>query len=197
MEKGRQYWHTINKRKVIIVASVICLIMILAAGTFAFFIDTETAYNVITTGTIDVVIKETTIDENGQEIPFPEEGIENVLPSAKVVKKVWVENLGTESIYVRASVKKQITPGELDDKYIVLVGLNTEDWTLVGDYYYYNQAVKAGEKTNLLFDGVMFDKSMPNEYQNCKVDVIVNVQVVQAKNNGDNVFAAKGWPSED
>lgn len=185
----------VNKRKVLVISIIVCLLAILAAGTLAFFTDYDTAYNVISTGMIDIAVHETTIDEQGKEIPFPEECISNIVPGMKVVKKVWVENLGTESVYVRINVERKLTPSELDPKYIHLEGVNNEDWTLVGDYYYYNSAVEPDEVTTLLFDTVRFDKYMPNPYRKSKVEVIVKAEAVQVKNNGETVFDAVGWPS--
>ena len=183
-----------SKKRVLLIALIVCVVAILSVGTLAFFTEIGTAYNVITTGTIDATLKETTIDEEGKEISFPENGIENVMPGTQVAKKVWVENSGTESMYVRLKVETKVTPSELDPKYILLGGLNTTEWTLNGGYYYYNSAVMAGEATSPLFESVDFDTNMPNEYQKCKVEVIVNMEVVQSKNNGATVFEAAGWP---
>ena len=187
----------LNKRRIFFVGVCVCLLAILAVGTLAFFIDYDTAYNVITTGMIDIALHETTIDDQGKEIPFPQECISDIAPGMKVTKKVWVENLGTENAYVRIRVEKKLTPSTLDAKYIQLEGLNTRDWTLEGDYYYYNTAVKPEEITTLLFDGVRFDEFTPNEYRNSKVEVIVKAEAVQEKNNGETVFDAIGWPSAE
>ena len=186
-----------NKQKVLIIAAIACVLAVMAIGTMALFVDFDTAYNVITTGKIDLTLKETTIDEKGDEIPFPEEGLSNVVPGMKIVKNVWVENSGTESMYVRIKIDKRFTPEGLDDKYVLLDGLNTEDWIFRDGYYYYNIAVAAGEKTDQLFTGVYFDPAMPNEYKNVKLEVIVNVDAVQTKNNGSNVLEAVGWPSDN
>lgn len=185
----------VNKRKILVISIIVSLLAILAAGTLAFFTDYDTAYNVISTGMIDIAVHETTIDDQGKEVPFPEECISNIIPGMKVVKKVWVENLGTESVYVRINVERKLTPSELDPKYIHLEGLNNEDWTLVGDYYYYNSPVEPDDVTTLLFDSVSFDKYMPNPYRNSIVEVIVKAEAVQSKNNGETVFDAVGWPS--
>ena len=177
-----------------VIAVFICVLAIMAVGTYAFFVDVETEYNVITTGLIDAVLHETTVNEKGETVPFPKEGISGVMPGMSIAKNVWVENKGTSGMYVRVRVDRQITPKELDAKYISFVGLNMQDWTLDGDYYYYNTVLEEGEVTEPLFEGVRFATEMPNQYQNSKVDVIVHVEAVQSKNNGSNVFEAKGWP---
>ena len=196
MEMKVNFWERLkgNKRRLLLIGVVVCAIAILAAGTLAYFIDIETAYNVITTGMIDMELKETTIDEHGNEVPWPEDGISGAMPGSEVAKKVWIENVGTESMYVRVKVTKKITPSELDIRYISLGGLNTTNWTLKDDYYYYNEAIKPGQKTEPLFESVEFDADMPNEYQECKVEIDVSAQAVQSKNNGATVFDAAGWP---
>ena len=196
MEMKVNFWERLkgNKRRLLLIGVVVCAIAILAAGTLAYFIDIETAYNVITTGMIDMELKETTIDEHGNEVPWPEEGVSGAMPGVEVAKKVWVENVGTESMYVRVKVTKQITPSELDTRYISLGSLNTTDWTLKDGYYYYNEAIKPGQKTEPLFESVEFDADMPNEYQECKIEIDVSAQAVQSKNNGATVFDAAGWP---
>lgn len=186
-----------SKAKVFVLSLLICVIATLAIGTLALFIDFDTAYNVITTGTIDMVLKETTIDEMGNEVPFPEEGFSNVVPGMKIPKKVWVENSGTESMYVRINVVNKFSPNDLDDRFVIFDDLNTEDWILKDGYYYYNYAVFAGEKTKPLFTGVYFDPAMPNEYKNVKLEVVVRAEVVQTKNNGANALEAVGWPAEN
>lgn len=196
MEMKVNFWERLkgNKRRLLLIGVVVCAIAILAAGTLAYFIDIETAYNVITTGMIDMELKETTIDEHGNEVPWPEEGVSGAMPGSEVAKKVWIENVGTESMYVRVKVTKKITPSELDTRYISLGSLNTTDWTLKDGYYYYNEAIKPGQKTEPLFESVEFDADMPNEYQECKVEIDVSAQAVQSKNNGATVFDAAGWP---
>lgn len=196
MENKARLWQKTkgNKQRVLLGAMIICVLAILAGGTLAYFIDIETAYNVITTGMIDMELKETTIDEHGNEVPWPEDGISGAMPGSEVAKKVWIENVGTESMYVRVKVTKKITPSELDIRYISLGGLNTTNWTLKDDYYYYNEAIKPGQKTEPLFESVEFDADMPNEYQECKVEIDVSAQAVQSKNNGATVFDAAGWP---
>lgn len=186
-----------SKKRVLLIGLIVCVVAILSVGTLAFFIDIDKANNVITTGTIDIVLKETTIDERGNEVPFPQEGIDHVMPKMEVAKKVWVENMGTESAYVRIKIEKKITPGDLNTRYIKLGNINEIDWVQNGEYYYYISALNAGEKTVPLFDSVIFDETMPNEYQDCKVDVVVIAESVQAKNNGATVLEANGWPSEN
>lgn len=178
-----------NRKKIALIALIVCIVAILACGTIAYFTDEETQYNVITTPGFSMELRE----ETDGGLPFPEEGISGVMPGDNVTKKVYVENTGDADFYVRIAVEKQFTPDTLDVKYISL-DINNTDWTEKDGYYYYNKAVKPGKTTTPLFTKVSFAKEMPNEYQECKAEVIVSGQCVQSKNNGSSVFDAIGWP---
>lgn len=190
-----QMKRMLSKRTIVLIAAIVCIAAMLAAGTLAYFVAEETAYNVITTGTLDMILHEETDD--GQ--PWPDEGISNVMPGMNVTKKVYVENDGTVDFYARIKVEKEIiaaagVEAELNFENITL-DINTEMWTEKDGYYYYNAAVKPGEETEPLFTGVSFGAELGNEYQNCTVKITVHAEAVQSKNNGDSALTASGWTS--
>ena len=59
------------KRKIGLIATIVCCIAILTAGTLAYFNAEETAVNVITTGNLSMKLHEEA--EDGK--PFPSEGV--------------------------------------------------------------------------------------------------------------------------
>lgn len=176
------------RRRVAISALIVLMAALIAGGTLAYFTAEETAYNVITTGNLDMTLHEET---TGGEA-FPTEGISGVMPGENVDKKVYIENSGNVGMFVRISVETKIVPDTLSLKYITL-DLNTTDWTEQDGFYYYNRVLEAGETTAPLFTQVSFDKNMPNEYQACKVMIDVKAQSVQSRNNGDSALTAAGW----
>lgn len=180
---------TVSRRRIALIAAIICIVALIAGGTIAYFTAEETAYNVITTAGVDMELHE----ETDGGLPFPDEGISGVMPGDDVTKKVYIENTGSADFYVRIAVEKKITPDTLGLEYIKL-DINDTDWTEKDGYYYYNKPVKPGEETTPLFTQVSFDEEMPNEYQECTVEVDVAAQCVQSKNNGETVFDAVGWP---
>lgn len=187
----------LNKKTIVLAAAIVCIAAMLAAGTLAYFVAEETAYNVITTGTLDMILHEET--DNGE--PWPEKGITGVVPGTQVTKKVYVENDGTVDFYARIKVEKAITAAEgveaeLNFEHITL-DINTEKWTenKKDGYYYYNTALKPGEATEPLFTAVSFGPELGNEYQNCTVEITVYAEAVQSKNNGDSALTASGWTS--
>lgn len=185
-----------RKNRVLLIALVVAIVATIAGGTLAFFAAGETAHNVITTGMLDVDLKEET---DGGE-PWPEDGFDNIEPGDDVTKKVYGENNGTVDFYLRVKVVKTITDkdGRTDTLNFdqITIDLNTTDWTEKDGYYYYNKALKPGEKSVPLFTKVSFSEDLPNAYMEAKVEIDVAMQAVQAKNNGDSPFTATGWPEE-
>ena len=108
-----------NKKRVTVVAAGICCIAILTGGTLAYFTAEETAYNVITTGNLDLILH----DETTGGVPFPEEGIHDVVPGNVVDKVVYIENGGSVDFYTRISLDK-----------IIQTATSTAGYTGVGDY---------------------------------------------------------------
>lgn len=182
-----------TKRKIFLLAILVCCVALSAAGTLAYFTAEETAYNVITTGTLDMTLHEEIA--NGQ--PFPKEGVSGVMPGQSVDKIVYIENSGDADFYVRISLSMSVAnaSGKALSADVMTLDINTDAWTKKGDYYYYNTALKPGEKTAPLFKTVKFDADMGNEYMNCKANIIVSAQSVQSRNNGETVFDAQGWPA--
>ena len=183
-----------RKNRILLVALVIALVATIASGTLAFFAAEETAKNVITTGKIDIDLKEET---DGGE-PWPEDGFDNIEPGDDVTKTVYGENNGTVDFYLRVAIVKTITDkdGKTDTLNFdnITLDLNTADWTEKDGYYYYNKALKPGEKSEPLFTKVHFGDELGNAYMEAEIVIDVTMQAVQAKNNGDSPFTAKGWP---
>lgn len=194
-----------TKSRIALIALAIGCIAMLGAGTAAYFTVQDTAYNVITTGLLDMTLVEKTTDgadpdtplENLPEFESNEGGAFNVMPGETVSKIPYVDNTGTADFYTRIQLSTTIV---VDDQELGtdVITLDISDaWTLGEDgWYYYNAAVKPGEKTEPLFTGVTFVSAMGNEYQNATVTIEVNAQAVQSKNNGDSALTAAGWPAE-
>lgn len=184
------------RRYVLLGALVLCCAALLAGGTLAYFTAQETAYNVITTGTLEMELREETTGGK----PFPSDGISGVMPGSAVDKKVYVVNKGSVDFYTRIAIQKVIVDAEgrkdtLNFDHIRL-DLNTADWTEKDGYYYYNWALKPGEKTEPLFNTVAFGTELGNEYMDASVEILINAQAVQSKNNGAAPTEAVGWAAD-
>ena len=56
--------------------------------------------------------------------------------------------------------------------------------------------MKPGEETEPLFTKVSFGADLGNEYMEAHVEIKVDAQSVQSRNNGTGALDATGWPSE-
>ena len=183
------------KRKLFLACILVICLSILTTGTLAYFTSKQTAHNIITTSGVEIDLQETTINDEGKEVPF--ENKDGILPGAEVSKIVRVANTGPAEVWVRVSITKafDIQGGDPNLLHLDLNLSEEEDgWTQQGDYFYYNKPLAPGEVTTALFTTVTFDKTMGNEYQNTKAHITVNAQAVQTANNDGPAWEAKGWP---
>ena len=97
-----------SKRKILALASAVCMVAILAiGGTLAYFTDTDAKSNVFTTGNVKIQLNEN-FGDNDPETP------EKLLPATGsaqagtlqngITKEVSVKNIGTEDDYVRVHI---------------------------------------------------------------------------------------------
>ena len=180
------------KRKLLILSVLAICIAALAAGTLAYFTSEGTAHNVITTGGVEITLREWADEE--KKTPFKD--LTGIMPGMTVTKIAEVRNTGASEAWVRVKVEKNIRPEaqvEVDPDLVELT--LTDDWTERDGYYYYNKPLKPGEVTTPVFTAVTFDAAMGNEYQNAKATVDVYAQAVQTANNGATALEAAGWPN--
>lgn len=191
------------KKKIAVVAAFVILLAIMAAGSVAFNTEKTTAHNVITTGSVDITVVQQQLTDGKLEV-CPA-GDMAVVPGMQLSKIVTIRSDSAEC-FVRARVEicfkdAQGNRMELTDDQIarlVTLDLNTNDWVQKEDddiWLYYGDSVETGDSTKALFTTVTFDgRNMGNEYQNCKMELVIHGQGVQAANNGDDVMKAAGWP---
>jgi len=179
------------KRKLLILSVLAICVATLAAGTLAYFTSEGKAHNVITTGGVDIEVREWANDDKTE--PF--EDLTGVMPGTSATKIAEVANTGASEAWIRVRVEKDIRLSEIDPD-VVALDIDTVHWTDGEDgYFYYNEPVKPGEVTAPIFTAVTFKPEMGNEYQNATATVDVSAQAVQTANNGDTVMDAKGWPN--
>ncbi len=182
------------KKKLLILSVLVICIATLAGGTIAYFTSEYTAHNVITTGGVEIELREWA--DKDEKTPFKD--LDGVMPGTEVTKIVEVKNTGSAPAWVRVSVGKSIklaNGNQADSTRFVEVNINDKAWTKGKDgYYYYNAPLAAGKTTEPLFTSVTFDAGMGNAYQNSTATVDVYAQAVQSENNGTDVFSAAGWP---
>lgn len=181
------------KKKIMILSLIVVCLSLCIGGTLAYYTATETARNVITSGSIDIELIETDAEGN----PF--EDVSGVMPGMAVDKIVTVKNVAANECWVRVRVEKNIELAQgktgTPDLSLLKIDFNTADWTEKDGYYYYNSKLDPAETTIPLFTTVTFDEAMDNLYAGCTADVTVKAQAVQAANNGASVLEVNGWPA--
>ena len=184
-----------NRRKILIIAIVLALAAITATGSVAYFTAQDKAHNVIASGAVEIAVKEWADEERTEE--FPDTPITGVLPGMDVTKIVEVESTGAEAwIRIKAEIAIALTGTGTPDTSLVVLDIDTENWTENDGWYYYKEALKDGAVTKPLFTKVTFSEKMSNEYMDSTVTVDITAQAVQTANNGASALEAAGWPAE-
>ena len=185
------------KRKIAALVVFIAIAVMSISGTMAYFTADSTATNVITSGTLGIELIELEKTDDGLKAFENKQG---VMPGEVVSKIVIVRNTEDEAAYVRVKVDKIIilagSQSGITAGNYVSCNYNTDYWTELDGYFYYNDPLGGGEETVPLFTEVTFSKEMGDEYQGCRAEISVVAEAVQVKNNKDTVFEAEGWPAE-
>ena len=186
-ERGFAKMH---KKRIVSLAVILLCLSIMGGGTLAFFTDSTTAHNVITTGRISIDLREWANEEKTQEFAT----IQGAMPGESFTNIVEITNDGTAPAWMRAKVATTIkNPQGLElSTDVISMDYNTDKWeyNTTDGWFYYTDNVEAGEFTEPLFTQVTFAKTMGNAYQNCTVNIDIIAQATQVDNNGNNVFEA-------
>lgn len=183
------------KRKLLILSVFVICLATLATGTLAYFHAEGTAHNVITTGGVQIELREWA--DAAKTTPFADRS--GILPGMAVTKIAEVKNTGVSEAWIRVRVTKTIrlAGGGTPDPSLLGLDLNTGGWTLHEDgWLYYDRALKPGEVTAAIFTTVTFPGTLGNEYRNAEAAVDVRAQAVQTANNGTLAHEAHGWPQD-
>ena len=190
------------KKKILTLALTTVFISLMALGSAAYFTVEGRATNVITTGAVEMTLQEMQLVE-GEEVPYPEDTITGVMPGRTVSKIPYVVGEeATQPFYTRVKAVLTITLADgtvPETNEYVFPNYDRENWILGEDgWWYYKGQVKAGDKV-ALFTEVAFAETMPNDYQDCTVEIDISAQAVQVKNNPvpeAGYTAIPGWPAE-
>lgn len=192
-----------NKKKIIISATIIALLIISTVVWALFTARKDDAAN-IQVGEIEVVLEEDWPDD------VTEFGIE------KNQKKVWGRSTGDKKAYVRMRfvpiveyyyVEKDdndnITLAEwrtapIPQENIRVKVKNASDWVLQGNYYYYKSILNPGETTSKIdIEWEVYE--MPSEiarYEKIRTDVRVILEYAQTTNDAwKELFQIEALPS--
>ena len=182
-----------KKKKLIAFALAILVIAVFSGTTLAYYTVTGTATNVVTSGNIRLEIHEET--DGGR--PFPKEGVV-VIPGDTVTKQVTVKNACDHPFWLRVELVKSSNEETLSPEEVLqIVDLNREDWTQVGDYYYYNDILRPKNRTEPLFTKVHIAGDKVDQHNiGTALTITVKASAVQSENNpAEHPWEASGWPA--
>jgi hypothetical protein len=185
------------KKKITVVAAIMLCASIAVGGSVAYFTHEESTTGEISTAGLEITLEKWAEAEDGSLVETGDS--DEIVPGSEVSKVVWVTNTGKRDTWVRVSVEESITlvDGGEGDLALMSLDLNTEDWTELDGYYYYLSVLEPGQETEPLFTTVSFSEEMDNVYQNSTASIDIDAQATQVANNGETVWDAAGWPSEE
>ena len=169
-----------NKRKILLLASILVMVAILGVGgTLAYFTADDTATNTITVGNVKIDLEEPSWNEENAEDSYPGQ----VLP-----KDPEVENVGKNPCFIRIEATgwdSLIDAGLSEEKikYSTAGEVDTlgEGWVEFDGYFYYMTAVEAGDKTTALFDEIVIPTDVVNDGSGDGYDIVITAHAVQSQ----------------
>ena len=183
------------KIKIAVVAAVAAVFAFIGQPALAYYQTVSKATNVVTSGSIQLVIHETT--DQGKE--FPQEGV-YIVPGDVVSKRVNIENDCAHPFYLRVKLVYGTDAEDLTPEECLKLNINSEKWELHDGWYYYKDIVNPGETTANVFSHVeIVGSKVATNHIGKTLSLTVNAQAVQSENNpitDGNVYTASGWPKE-
>ena len=181
------------KTRLFLIALTAILATVLTPPTLAYYTTIGKATNVVTSGDIQLQIHEKTADGSD----FPAEGV-YIIPGDIVSKQVSVENVCGHPFYLRVKLVSGSTNRDLTVEECLKMDIDTENWTLVDGFYYYNRPLQPGEITLPLFTQVeIVGDQVDRSHIGSTLSLTVNAYAVQSENNpAEHPWDAAGWPAE-
>ena len=184
------------KSRLAVVSLVAMVLTLLTQGTLAYYSTIGKATNVITSGNLELTIREKT----DQGTDFPAEGV-YIVPGDVVSKVVTVENSCEHPFYLRVKLVYGIDSQELPSEDCFKLNINKENWILKDGWYYYTKILQPGEETPEVFSHVeIVGSKVDTGYIGKTLSLTVLAQAVQSENNppavDNDVTSVSGWPAE-
>ncbi len=147
----------------------VLIIILLAITTLAFFSENKDIRGQITLGELDFCVYNTG-------------GALNVVPGNDINKQISLVNARNTSGTDRGGLCSILVKFQIDNNNLFSpIFNNDQNWTKLGNVYYYNNVLNPGQVVNLC-DRVKFSENAGNEYQNQSIDILLQVNAIQAAN---------------
>ena len=181
------------KARLLLIALCAVFLTVLTQPTLAYYTTIGKATNVVTSGDIQLQIHEKTADGSD----FPSEGV-YIIPGDIVSKQVSVENVCAHPFYLRVKLVSSSTNQALNPEECLKLDIDTQNWTYLDGYYYYNHILQPGETTPALFTQVeIVGSKVDQTHIGSTLSLKVNAYAVQSENNpAEHPWDASGWPAD-
>jgi len=181
------------RARLLLLALAAILVTVLTQPTLAYYTTIGKATNVVTSGSVELKIHETTTGGD----PFPAEGV-YIIPGQIIDKRVTVENVCEHPFYLRVKLVNSVDNSALSAEDCLEVDINTQDWTYLDGFYYYNAILQPGQTTPQLFSQVeIVGSKVDRSYIGSVLELTVSAYAVQSENNpAEHPWDASGWPAE-
>ena len=183
-----------SKGKLLMVSLAAILCTILTQPSLAYYTTIGRATNVVTSGDVQLQIHEKTADGSD----FPAEGV-YIIPGDIVSKQVYVENICDHPFYLRVRLVGGSDNQSLSAEDCLRMNIDTQNWTQVDGFYYFNHILQPGETTPALFTEVeIIGSKVDQTHIGSTLSLTVNAYAVQSENNpAEHPWDALGWPMEE
>ena len=182
-----------SKAKLLLIALAAILLTVMTQPSLAYYTTIGKATNVVTSGQIQLQIHEKTADGSD----FPEEGI-YIIPGDIVSKQVSVENICAHPFYLRVRLISASNDQALSAEDCLKMNIDTQNWTYLDGYYYFNRILEPGEITPTLFNQVeIVGSKVDVSHIGSTLSLTVDAYAVQSEHNpAQYPWNAAGWPAE-
>lgn len=178
--------------KITMVVGVVVLIAAVAVGsTLAYYTSSVTSTNVVTMGNVEIRL-------NGGE----EDLEQRVVMPGNVIDlqdPLYVENTGANPAYVRIKAEKYWQndgASQADDADYIGVQYQLGSGWVEGDgYFYYQQILQPGSQTSPLYDSIILDPAIDNNYigltgvANAHAEAIQSDHFEPERDNASNIVS--------
>lgn len=180
------------KARLLLIALAAILVTVLTQPTLAYYTIVGKATNVVTSGDVQLQIHEKTADGSD----FPEEGV-YIIPGDIVSKQVSVENICGHPFYLRVKLVSGSDNEALLPEECMKLDIDTNNWTFLDGFYYFNRILQPGEVTPTLFTQVeIVGSKVDQTHIGSALSLTVNAYAVQSEHNpAEHPWDAAGWPA--
>lgn len=177
----RKSYKRNNDKTIIVLLTTVLIIVIFLIGSLAFYSTSNDIRGTITLREIDFCMNNN-VNQN-----------QTIMPASTIPCNVYVINSrnvsGTNTrnladFLLRFSIKYELN-NEVYENNENLISAETDitsNWTEYDGYYYYNHIVEVGQNISIC-DTLSFSSAISNEFQNCDLGIVFEVDVVQAQND--------------